>query len=82
MCILVSVLLLYWVTHMPSHSVPLLWEKIGKNANRVKLAIPILSELFWWEKIGEVANEAKLATSYGKDWKICESGKIGHSESF
>ena len=36
-------------------------EKIGKVANRAKLAIPGHSEPLWWEKIGKVANQAKLA---------------------
>ena len=34
--------------------------KIGKIANRAKLAIPSDSEPLWWEKIGKVANQAKL----------------------
>ena len=46
---------------MPSHSVPLQWEKIGKVANWVKLAIPSQSEPLRWEQIGKVANWAKLA---------------------
>ena len=49
-----------------SHSEPLQWEKIGKVVNRVKLAIPSHSEPLRWENIG----------------KSCESGEIGHSESF
>ena len=61
MCILVSVLLLYSVTHMPSHSVPLLWEKIGRVVKWAKLAIKSHSMPLWWEKIGKVANQAKLA---------------------
>ena len=43
------------------HSEPLQWEKIGKVANQVKMAIPSHSEPLWWEKIGKIANWAKLA---------------------
>ena len=43
------------------HSEPLRWEKIGKVANRVKLAILSHSEPLRWEKIGKVVNRAKLA---------------------
>ena len=46
------------------HSEPLWWEKIGKVANQVKLAIASHSEPLQW----------------GKDWKSCESGEIGHSK--
>ena len=49
------------IGHSKSHSEPLQWEKIGKVANRAKLAIPSLSEPLWWEKIRKVANQAKLA---------------------
>ena len=70
-----------------SHSEPLWWKNIGKVVNWAKLAIPSHSEPLWWEEIGKVANRAKLAIpsraiSVGKDWKSCESGEIGHSESF
>ena len=43
---------------IPSHSVPLWWEKIAKVVNRAKFEkiFPV-----WWEKIGKVANRAKLA---------------------
>ena len=58
-------------------------------ANRVKLAVLSHSEPLWWEKIGKVANWANLAVpshheqlQWEKDWKSCESGEIGHSESF
>ena len=37
-----------------SHSESLWWEKIGKVANWVKLAIPSHSEPLWWEKIGNI----------------------------
>ena len=43
------------------HSEPLWWEKIGKVANQVKLAIPSHSEPLQWEKIGKVANWTKWA---------------------
>ena len=43
------------------HSEPLQWEKIGKVANWVKLAVPSHSEPLQWEKIGKVANRTKLA---------------------
>ena len=72
---------------IPSHSEPLQWEKIGKVANQAKLAFPSHSEPLWWEKIGKVANQAKwpfriILRYFGrKDWKSCESGKIGHSKS-
>ena len=42
------------------HSEPLQWEKIGKVANRSKLAILSHSEPLWWVNIGKVANQAKL----------------------
>ena len=38
------------------HSKPLWWEKIGKVAKRVKLAILSHSEPLQWEKIGKVAS--------------------------
>ena len=41
-------------------SEPLWWEKIGKVANQVKLAIQSHSGELWWKKIGKVANWAKL----------------------
>ena len=43
------------------HSEPLWWEKIGKVAKWVKLAILSHSEPLQWEKIGKVASRAKLA---------------------
>ena len=43
------------------HSEPLWWEKIGKVANQVKLAILSHSEPLWWENFGKVVNQAKLA---------------------
>ena len=49
-----------------SYSEPLQWEKIGKVANQVKLAIMSHFEQLRWEKIGKVGN-----------W-----GKIGCAESF
>ena len=56
--------------------------------NEAKLAAPRHSEQLQWEKIGKVVNGAKLAVLshsepflVGKDWKSCESGKIGCSES-
>ena len=70
-----------------SKSEPLQWEKIGKVANQVKLAVPSQSELLWLEKIGKVANLVKLdilsnmSCFSGKDWKSCDSGELGHSES-
>ena len=71
-----------------SHSEPLQWEKIGKVANRVKLAIPSHSEPLWWEKIGKVVNQANLAIPSHSEplrWERLEKlqiGKIGHSELF
>ena len=49
------------VIHMLSHSVPLLWEKIGKVVKWVKLGIPSHSTPHQWEKIGKVVEQAKLA---------------------
>ena len=49
------------VIHMLSHSVPVLWEKIGRVAKWAKLAIPSHSVPPWWEKIGKATNQAKLA---------------------
>ena len=37
-----------------SHPEPFHWEKIGKVANRAKLAIPSHSEPLQWEKIGKL----------------------------
>ena len=51
---------------VPSHSEQFQWEKIGKAANWVKLAI---------------LSHCKPAL-VGKDWKSCEFSKIGHSEPF
>ena len=45
---------------IPSHSELFWWEKIGKVANCMKLAISSQSEPFWLEKIGKVVNQAKL----------------------
>ena len=42
-------------------SEPFQWEKIGKVANQVKLAIMSHFEPLRWEKIGKVGNWAKLA---------------------
>ena len=71
------------------HSEPHWWEKIGKVANRAKLAISSHSEPLQWQKIGKVVNQAKLAVlSYSEPFwwknigKSCESGKIGCSKSF
>ena len=50
---------------MSSHSEPLQWEKIGKAANREKLAIPSHSEPLQWEKIGKVATQTKSNFSKG-----------------
>ena len=44
-----------------SLSEPLWWEKIGKVANRAKLAVPSHSDPLLWEQIRKVANRAKLA---------------------
>ena len=73
-----------------SHSEPLWWEKIGKVANWVKLAIPSHSELLQWEKIGKVANRVKLAIPshseplwWGKIGKVVNQAKLAipsHSE--
>ena len=46
---------------IPSHSKPLLWEKIGKVANQMKLAVP---EPLQWEKIGKVATQTKSNFPY------------------
>ena len=48
------------------------WEKIGKVAKQVKLG----------EMGGIDHSESFCATFVGNDWKCCEAGKIGHSESF
>ena len=37
------------------------WEKIGKDVNHAKLAVPNHSEPLQWEKIGKVANQVKVA---------------------
>ena len=62
---------------------------MGKDANRVKLAILNHSEPPRWENIGKVCKSGKIghsesfsATSVEIDWKSCELGEIGHSESF
>ena len=60
-----------------SHSELLRWEKIGKVANWVKLAIPSHSEPLWWEKIGKVVNQAKLAVPSHFDGKRLEKLQIG-----
>ena len=55
-----------------SHSAPHQWEKIGKVAKQVKLG-----------EMGRIDHsESFCATFVGNDWKSCEAGKIGHSETF
>ena len=62
--------------------------KVTKVVNQAKLAAPTQSEPLWWEKIKKVVNKVNFhsksfcATLVEKDQKSCESGKIGHSESF
>ena len=76
-------------------SVLLQCEKIEKVAKWVKLVSLNHPAPHHWEKIGKVAKQVKLgemdgidhsesfcATFVGNDWKSCEAGKIGHSESF
>ena len=46
---------------VPIYSELLWWEKIGKVANWVKLALPGDSEPLRWEQIGKVVNWVKLA---------------------
>ena len=61
------------------HSEPVQWEKIGKVANRAKLAIPSHSEPLWWEKIGKVANRAKLAIpSHSESFQWEKIGKVAN----
>ena len=48
------------------------WRKIGKVAKQVKLG----------EMGGMDHSKSFCAISVGNDWKSCEAGKIGHSESF
>ena len=71
-----------------SHSEPLQWEKIGKVVNQAKLDVESHFEPPQWVKFGKVVNRAKLLIPshseplwWEKDWKSCELGKIGHSES-
>ena len=46
------------------HSEPFQWEKIGKVANREKLAIQSHYEPLWWEKIGKVETQTKSNLSW------------------
>ena len=55
-----------------SHSAQHQWEEIENVAKQVKLG----------EMGGTDHSESFCATFVGNDWKSCEVGKIGHSESF
>ena len=59
------------------HSESLQWEKIGKAANRAKLAIPSHSEPLQWEKIGKVTNQVKLAVLSHSEPLQWEKSQIG-----
>ena len=73
---------------VPSHSETLWWEKIRKHVKQAKLAVPGHSEHFSGRILEKLRirrsghSESISVPSVEKYWKSCESGKIGHSESF
>ena len=61
------------------HSEPLWWEKIGKVANRAKLAAPSHSEPLRWGKIGKVVNRVKLTIpSHSEPLRWEKIGKVAN----